>query len=212
MAVPAMGLQFDVTQGSIQMTIAPAGVGNPQTVATGAVGTFDLGIPPGHIMDSMSITVDDVDIVNTGTLHTVLIGVATADITAGSMRFTDFSTAAPGHLYAGAANPVGSSYLEVTVFVTGQMYTTFATGAWGGSPLTTVILPSSQAQELTSVVSASLTYGYIWEIGISAIGATLTMDFVVSLAGTAHVPEPALGSLVALGLGGAGAWLRRRRS
>ena len=212
-AVPAMALQFDVTSGTVQMTIAPPGVGNPAIVTSPVAGTFDLGIISSdtHIGDSDSVTVDDVDIVNTATLHTVLIAVATADIQPGSMRFTDF-TSAPGHMMGGVANPIGSSYMEVTVLVVGQMYATFSTAVWQPSPLTTVTIASSQELLLSETITAGLTYGYIWEIGISSLTATLTMDFVVALEGTAHVPEPALGSLVALGLGGAGAWLRRRRS
>jgi len=41
---------------------------------------------------------------------------------------------------------------------------------------------------------------------------SILMDLEVHLEGTAHMtPDPALGGLVALGLGGAGTWLRRRR-
>ena len=58
---------------------------------------------------------------------------------------------------------------------------------------------------LTSVV-----VGYA--VGIPDISMTITLDLIFSVEGTAHVvPDPALGGLTALGLGGAGAWLRRRR-
>jgi hypothetical protein len=213
-AVPVFASEyptFDVTSGSITMTVIPAGVAVPPSVTTPVTGTFALSLIEDHIGDSDMVSVDDVDIVSTSPLHTVLISVATADIMAGSVRFTDF-TISPGHLSGGVANPVGSGYMEVTVFVTGAFYTTFATGAWGASGLTTVTLASSQIVELSNTITAGLTFGYIWEIGVSSMSTTLTMDFVVALEGTAHVPEPALGSLVALGLGGAGAWLRRRRS
>jgi hypothetical protein len=207
-----MAIQFDVTSGSVTMVIGPPGVGNPQTVSSPVTGTFDLGLPPGHIGDSTSVTLDDVDIQNTAAMKTVLIAVATADIGVGSMKFTDFTTNVPGHLMGGVANPVGSGYMEVTVLVIGEMYTTFSTSILGSSPLTTVTMAASQTVALSETIAAGVSFGYTWEIGISSLSATLTMDFVIALEGTAHVPEPALGSLVALGLGGAGAWLRRRRS
>jgi hypothetical protein len=208
-------LHFDVISGGMQITIAPPGVGAPPTISSGLAGSFDLtisGAMSGHIMTSDMVTVDDVDVANVTTMKTTLIGVATANILPGSARFTDFTTTVPGHLMGGFAMPTGSSYLETTILVVGAMVTTFSTGNWRPSPATVVtIIPSSSAIA-SDIITVVLDYGYGWEIGISDIAATLTLDFVVQLVGTAHVPEPALGSLVALGLGGAGAWLRRRRS
>jgi hypothetical protein len=213
MVAPASAVQFDVTGGSMSVTIGPAGAGNPATVSSPIAGTFDVSFGGAtHIGDSTMVSVDDIDIANTNQMATVLIGVATATLKIGSVRFTDFDTTAAGHLMGGVANPAGSGYLEVTVFVTGEMYTTYSTGAWGAAPLTTVtVIPPSSAMA-SDIITVTVATGYVWEIGITSLEATLTMDFVVTMEGTAHVPEPALGSLVALGLGGAGAWLRRRRS
>lgn len=209
----AASLVFDVTGGSMTVTIAPTGAGNPATISSAIDGTFELSLLPGdHIGDSTMVSVDDIDISNTQVMQTTLIGVATATLKVGSVRFTDFNTTAAGHLSGGIANPVGSGYLEVTVLVVGEMYTTYSTGAWGAAPLTSVQITPASSAEVSDTITVLLTTGYTWEIGITSLTATLTMDFVVSMTGTAHVPEPALGSLVALGLGGAGAWLRRRRS
>jgi MYXO-CTERM domain-containing protein len=66
---------------------------------------------------------------------------------------------------------------------------------------------------VSDIATASIAINFPYEIGIADISITLTLDLIVNVTGTAHVaPDPALGGLTALGLGGAGAWLRRRRS
>ena len=64
----------------------------------------------------------------------------------------------------------------------------------------------------SDVMAANIGLSFPYEIGIAELSITLTLDLIVDVTGTAHVvPDPALGGLTALGLGGAGAWLRRRR-
>jgi hypothetical protein len=207
-----MAMDFDVTGGSITMRVIPPTIGNPPTVSTGMVGTFSLTVDSldGHIGESDSVSIDGVDLTNTGTMQTVLISVATANILAGSVHFTDFTTLAPGHIGpGGVANPTGGAYLEATILVVGALATTFSTATWTPPEAATVLITTSAMA--SENVTAALQFHFAYPIGVSEMGATLTLDFVVDVVGTAHVPEPALGSLVALGLGGAGAWLRRRR-
>jgi hypothetical protein len=97
------------------------------------------------------------------------------------------------------------------VFVTGLTTTTFSTKTWAHTHFPFYAKFTTSAPQ-SEVVNAWLfgTYGYM--IGISDIGLTVTLDMILDIQGTAHAaPDPALGGLAALGLGGAGAWLRRRR-
>ncbi len=65
----------------------------------------------------------------------------------------------------------------------------------------------------TDVLTVGLAGTFSYEIGVSAITQTLTLDLVVDVVGTAHIIlDPAPGGPSALGLAGAAAWLRRRRS
>jgi len=216
-AVPALALEipaeFDVTSGSMQLTFSPAGAANPATISSNVAGTFGLTVVSSddHIGDSDMVVVDDVNLSNTQTMTTVLIGVSSFAVQPGSVRFLDFDTSAPGHLAGGVANPVGSPYLEATILPMGSIVTTFTTAAWRPSSLTTVTLTPPSSVVASETLTATLAFDYKWEIGITSLEATLTLDIVVSVEGTTHVPEPALGGLAVLGLGGACTWLRQRR-
>jgi hypothetical protein len=102
-------------------------------------------------------------------------------------------------------------YAESTFFVTGLTITTFSTKRWANTLLPFHMTFTSSAG-VSDVVTVSLAGTYHYSVGMSDIGLTMTLDLVVSAEGTAHVvPDPALGGLTVMGLGGAGAWIRLRR-
>jgi len=219
-AAPAIAqpwsLTFEVTSGTMLLDFGPPGLADPDPAGpVGVGGTFSMTIYDegnGCIGNSDTFVLDDCDLATTGQLQSTLIGAATATIRPGSARFTDFEPTMPGHIDNGAGAIDTDVYLELTVFTTGQMWSTYSTAAWCGQglPFNLTFAPSTSASA-SDVLTVTLSGHHIYEIGISPLSATLTQDFIVDVTGTVHVPEPALGTLVVLGLGIAGAWLRRRR-
>jgi hypothetical protein len=202
---------FNITAGSVILNVA-----TQQSTSSGLAGTFSVDIMQsnGHIGAGDPFELIASNMTNTATMKLGLAGLATATLNPGGAKFLDFTMPAPGAI---AGNMVPSAaptdvYLEATVFVTGLFTTTFATKTWAGTILPFTVAFTTSGVE-SDIVTAAIggTFGYA--VGIPDIGMTLTLDLVVNVEGTAHVvPDPALGGLTALGLGGAGAWLRRRRS
>ena len=209
MAGPVL-YEFDVVAGVIDLNIE--GVGS---TSSGMGGTFGIIIYQSdcHIGESDTFIVDGSFLYNTDPTLLVLAGIATANIQAMSARIMDFASEV-GHIPPGGGPIVigTDAYLEATVLISGAFTTTFSTATWAGVPLP-VSVAISTSGERSDIVTAMIGIWFPYEIGIPEFGTTLTLDLIVSVIGTAHVvPDPALGGLTALGLGGAGAWLRRRRS
>jgi hypothetical protein len=199
---------FNVTAGSVQLNIEGQG-----STGGGLAGTFGVLIYQSdcHIGASDTYLLDHAYLVNTSTMKLSLAGLATATLNLQSARFLDFAMAAPGHIPPGGVGIAPTDvYVEASVLVTGLTTTTFSTKTWAGTllPFNFAITTSATRSEIAAA-AISGTFGY--EIGISDIGLTITLDLIVNVEGTAHVvPDPALGGLTAMGLAGAGAWLRRR--
>jgi len=214
LAAPVMAgpvaYDFDVVAGSIFLNIEDVGSTN-----AGMDGSFGIVIYQSdcHIGESDTFLLDASALYNTGDVQLSLLGLATANVLTASARILDFAMPDPGHIGpGGVANVMTDSYLEATVLVSGAFTTTFTTATWAG-----VLLPVSvgitTSVERSDIASASIGIVFPYEVGIPDLGFTLTLDLIIQVVGTAHVvPDPALGGLTALGLGGAGAWLRRRRS
>jgi MYXO-CTERM domain-containing protein len=213
-ATPVLGnavtYTFNTTAGSVALNIAGQG-----STASGLAGTFSVVINQsnGHIGASDTFTLDAGGLVNTSTMKLSLAGLATAALYPNSARFLDFK-AEPGHIAGNLVPSLAPTdvYVEATVFVTGLTTTTFSTKTWAGTTLPFLAKFQTSTHESDIFIGGlSGTFGY--EVGISDISLTITLDLIVNVEGTAHaVPDPALGGLTALGLGGAGAWLRRRHS
>jgi hypothetical protein len=199
---------FNVTAGSVQLNVSGQG-----STGGGLAGTFGVVIYQSdcHIGASDTFILDHAGLVNTSTLKLSLAGLATANLAIQSARFLDFAPAAPGHIPPGGVTVAPTDvYVEATVIVTGLTTTTFSTKTWAGTtlPFSFAITTSVTRSEI-AVAGLSGVFGY--EVGISDVGLTITLDLIVNVEGTAHVvPDPALGGLTAMGLAGAGAWLRRR--
>jgi hypothetical protein len=209
MASPVV-YEFDVVAGSLFLNIE--GVGS---TGSGMNGTFSMTLyqSDGHIGESDTFVLGDAFLFNTGTTALNLLGLATATVQVGSARFLEFIQPDPAHIGpGGVAAVMTDAYLEATVLVTGAFTTTFDTSTQAGMLLPLDVMITTSGRE-SDIVTASIAINFPYEIGIPDLGFTLTLDLIVNVTGTAHVvPDPALGGLTALGLGGAGAWLRRRRS
>jgi hypothetical protein len=214
MAGPVL-YEFDVQAGSIFLNIE--GVGSTYSGMDGSFGII-IYQTDAHIGDSDTFVLDGLEdplnpgLYNTNPMALSLLGLATATILNSSARILDFASEV-GHIAPGGAPVVigTDAYLEATVLVSGAFTTTFTTATWAGTLLPVTVSISTSAYE-TDVVEAYLGIIVPYEVGISDLGFTLTLDLIIQVVGTAHVvPDPALGGLTALGLGGAGAWLRRRR-
>ncbi len=218
-AAPVLGgsipYTFNLTEGSVVLNIAGQG-----STGGSLIGSFGMTLYQSdcHIGAGDTFQLDAANLTNTSTMKLSLAGLATATVVPGGARFLDFAGmngAAPAvvAIPAGGAGIVSTDvYVEADVFVTGLTTTTFSTKTWAGTllPFNFHITTSAMRSDIATAAVFG-TFGY--EVAIPDIGLTITLDLIVTIEGTAHVvPDPALGGLTALGLGGAGAWLRRRRS
>jgi hypothetical protein len=164
----------------------------------------------GHVGTSDTFLLGSAGLANTGTLKLGLAGLVTATIPAGQANFLNFGQTVPGHVPSAT---IGTDvYLSATIFITGLLNTTYKANTWAGTTLPFIVNVST-SQITSDVIHTAITGTFGYAVGVTDVSLTLTLDLVVNIEGTAHaVPDPALGGLTALGLGGAGAWLRRRRS
>jgi len=210
----AMDIDFDIVAGSLTIDTSPDGIASPDPVSVGMDGTFGMTIyaSDGHIGESDTFILRDSGMYNTDTVTIVLMGLATADVGVASAMFADFAPIIPGHIGPGGTGVVTTdAYLEMVVVVSGLLNTTLDTKMWGGIPLEFAVNITTSGV-YTDIVTVNIHGTFGFEIGVTAITQTLTLDLIVDIVGTAHVvPDPALGGFTALGLAGAGAWLRRRR-
>jgi len=226
-ATPVLGgastYTFDVTAGSVAIQIQGDG-----STGGGLAGTFAVTIysDDGHIGESDMVILEDSFLYNTDYMKLGIGGIATANVGVVSARFTDFLPEGPEHITPSGTTGVGivgdidapepgadvdtDVIVEVTAIVTGLFQTTFQTEVSAGFllPFGMTISTSVGASD---IATATLNFTYGWVIPIPDISLTLTLDLVVGVEGTTHVPEPIFGGLTALGLGGAGFWMRNRR-
>jgi hypothetical protein len=209
-ASPAL-YTFNVTQGSLVLNLQ--GQGSTQGTMGGTFAAT-IAASNGHIGASDTFILEDAGLVNTSAVKLGLAGLATANIGVGKARFMDFAPAAAGHIAGNGvpATVLTDVYVEATVVVTGLLNTTLITKVWANSLLPFNVAFNTSVSD-SGVINATLSGAFGYAVGVTDISMTLTLDLIVNIQGTAHaVPDPALGGLTALGLGGAGAWLRRRRS
>jgi len=210
----AMDLDFDVVAGSLTIDTSPDGIASPDPVTALVDGTFGMVIyaSDGHIGESDTFILTGSHMGNSEGLELSLMGLATAKVGIQSAVFKDFAPVAPGHIGPGGVGVLETdAYLELVVVVSGLLNTTLDTRMWAGEPLPYIVTISTSGVA-TDIVTVNILGTFGFEIGVTAITQTLTLDLIVDIVGTAHVvPDPALGGFTALGLAGAGAWLRRRR-
>jgi len=202
--------EFNVTTGTLTVEIDAAGAN-----ATGELdGTFGIAVyqDGGVVGASDTFLLGGIDVNNTDTVTLDVLGLATAKLQPGSARFLDFLPDGPDHIGPGGFAVVDTDvYAEVTVVVTGGFKTTFQTASWAGEPLPFDLTFTTSVTE-SDVLTVGLQFTNVYTVYVPDAGP-YSLDVIVEIEGTAHaVPEPTLAGLTALGLGAAGAWLRRRRA
>jgi len=211
----AVTYTFDVTSGSMLLDMSPDGVMSPDPASSGIGGTFAVTIyqSNGHIGESDTFMLQDAGLYNTDLISVSIMSIATAHVYPGSAQFLDFAPDGPDHIGPGGVAAVETDvFVDIAVTVEGTIGSSgFWTSGWAGRLLPfDMSFTTSQSESDVLVVTVGGTFSY--EIGVTAVSQTLTLDLIVNAVGTAHVvPDPALGGLSALGLIGGGAWLRRRR-
>jgi hypothetical protein len=202
---------FNSTSGTVSLNIR-----GQSASTTTLAGTFAIDIyqSNGHIGNGDTFVLGAANLTNTGTLALtkMLGGLLTGTLPPGAARFLSFGQPAAATLSGGSAVASTDVYLQATIFASGFTNTSFGADTWAGTLLPfNVSLTTSTAQ--SDVVHAGISGAFGYEVGITDVHLTITLDLAVTIEGTAHaVPDPALGGLTALGLAGAGAWLRNRRS
>ncbi len=218
--VPAFGspvdYTFDVISSSsdIVLTIEQGG---STTMSMDGTFTVSVNQSDGHIGSSDILLLKGIDIANAEAGQAVCYGYRlTATIDQGDLRLTDFIEDAnytPAHIGAGGTfTAYADVAVEVTLHLTGWFTTTVTADTSAGEPLEingTITTSAEDSDTITMTLDFVATSISVW---IPIVSSTLHLDLDVHLEATAHqAPDPSLGGLVALGLGGAGTWLRRRR-
>jgi len=181
--------QIDPDHSTVEIYGEPNHLFIPPVVSSRVDGTFNLAgfLGDGITGPNESFQLIGGAILNTEEMVTVLAGINTASIGPGHVRFLDFDL---GDDDVGQIDPngVGSvsteSYLEATIFVAGMLATTFSTAAWSEpTPWDVAVNPPANG-----VVTANLAGRYRYEIGLTSLSATLTLDIVIDVLGTAPLP------------------------
>ena len=218
-AVPALGdaldLEFEVISGTFSLEVEPNGVAWPDIIPSGVDGTFGMTVyaSDGHIGESDTFILTESDLYNTDEMTVVFTSLFTVTIGPQSAHFLDFAPVAPGHIGPGGVGTISTDvYLEAILNITGLMDTPLTTHTWNGEPLDLGLTITTSVNE-SDIVQVNLhgTFAALEALGTAF--QTMTINMVIDVVGTAHVtPDPALGGLTLLGLAGASAWLRRRRT
>jgi len=205
---------FDVTSGTLSIDISPNGIASPDPLTKPMAGTFAVTIyqSNGHVGPSDTFILEDAGLTNTEQFYISLMGLARATVDPGSAQFLDFAPTGPSHIGPdGTAVVDTDAYVELTVPITGLLNTTLTTAIWAGQPRP-FDMTFTTSGEPSNVLTVGLAGTFSYQVGVTAITQTITLDLIIDVVGTAHiVPDPALGGLSALGIAGAAAWLHRRR-
>ncbi len=220
---PALGdacvYTFDVDGGNSDIEVTIQGEG---ATVMALDGTFDATIyaSNGHIGSSDTFVLSSAGVVNTeaGKIGGIL-GLLTANVGAGDLQLIDFDGTYPeggihigeGGAFSATSGAKVDAYAKVVV--TGIFTTTLSTTVTSEVVEISGTISTSVSASDTISITLNMLVGDV-PITFTVLGGTTTLflDLDVHLEGTAHMsPDPALGGLITLGLGGAGTWLRRRR-
>ncbi len=218
--VPAFGdaveYTFDVIRRNSDIVLSFQSSGST-IMSTNGTFTATIYQSDGHIGSSDTLLPTGLDIANTETGELTLLGVVTASLDLGSLRLTDFIEDAnyPGHIGEGGTFTAYAAIAgELTMYMSGLATQTVTTTISGGELLEIdgTITTSGETSDTITVTLDFVAGSIPVQITVLTVTTTIYMDLDVHLEATAHhAPDPSLGGLVALGLGGAGTWLRRRR-
>ncbi len=201
---------FDVTAGGITLNLEGAG-----STSSALGGWFQIEIDQSdcHIGEGDLATLKGSELTNTDAMALSIGGLASANVAPGSAQILGFVDSETVAIPAGGQMQIQTdAFLDATVVVSGAFDTTFTTQTSAGELFPLDVLISTSVFR-SDVMTANLGFVFGYAVGIPDISMTITLDLILDVEGTAHVvPDPAFGGFTAMGLAGAGAWLRRRRS
>ncbi len=215
LAVPALAdptmYTFEVTTGEFTIDVAPQGLVTPDPVTFPVGGTFMVAIWD----NGDGVGASDTFMLGSANIHnveeevlTLWGGVGTATFPPTSATIVEFAPESPGHIGAGGIGTIDTNvHARATVSVTGA----WRPGVWSqdtwGLDVETFEVDFTIENGVPTGVALGGSFNYNYMFDTEPFG-----DFghEVQIQGTI-VPDPALVGLTALGVGGGGAWLRRRR-
>jgi hypothetical protein len=216
-SVPALGeavtYVYEVTDGTLTLDVEPNGLIAPDPVDMLLGGTFAVTIydDNGTVGESDTFVLADADLYNAEELVVDLYFGGTGTITApvGNLYISDFSVVTAGHI---GSDDTGST--DTDVYGGGSIYIDLPWWSSWGSDETwseetetwNLAFGIVDGVPWTVTVDGAFTYEY----SIPDLGAAPGMGQGVAFEAIL-IPEPTVLGLAALGLGGAGAWLRRQR-
>jgi hypothetical protein len=208
---------FEITHGSLTIDVSPDGLLTPDPVEVAVGGTFAMTINTSNnqIGEGGSFIVQNANIRNTEQVVLSIaswMGGGTATVPVGSAGVLGFNPVTPGQIPAG-----GAATIETDVYVQGQVIIsgnplgsgTYSTSQWLNEAYSVDVtfnpIPVQVGQPFNVTLGGTFGYTiYIPDIGGGPeLGQTLDVE-------ARMIPEPALGGIIAMGVGGAGTWLRRR--
>jgi len=208
---------FEITHGSLGIDILPDGLLTPDPVEVPVGGTFTMTIntSDNQIGEGDSFVLQNANIRNTEQVVlniTPFLGGGTATFPVGSAGVLGFNPVAPGQMPAGGAATIDTDvYVQGQVIVAGNPMAngTYSASQWLNETFTIDVtfnpIPVQVGQPFNVTLGGTFSYTvYIPDInGGPELGQTLEVE-------ARMIPEPALGGIIAMGVGGAGMRLRRR--
>ncbi len=208
---------FDIIRADSDMGLSIQGSGSTIMSVNGVL-TATIYQSDGHIGSSDTVLLTNMLIANkeTGVIDDFIPGAVTANIAPTDALLLGFFEDAN---YPAAHIGEGGTFTEhadagvyLVLQLTGIFTTTLTTGVLSEGPLEidgTITTSGETSDTIAMTIDFSFTsIPVVW----TAVSTTFYVDLDVHIEATAHhTPDPALGGLIALGLGGAGTWLRRRR-
>ncbi len=219
--LPAFGdpvtYTFDVIRSNSDIALTIQGVGST-LMSTNGTFTVSVNQSDDHIDSSDILLLTDLDIANTETGILYVGEALTVTLGLGDIRLTDFiedPNYTPAHIGEGGTFSTQAGVAaEVALAMTGLFTTTVSGDTSGGVPVVIdgTITTSAEHSDTITMTLDFLPSTIPVTMMLFSQTFTLFVNLDVHLEATAHqAPDPSLGGLIALGLGGAGTWLRRRR-
>jgi hypothetical protein len=216
---PAFGddvaYNFTLT-GNSTVNVEIVGEGDAQMTMGGDI-DVTIYASDGHIGNSDTFVLAGANVANTtaGMIEGVL-GLLTANVAEGDLELLAFDpNYPPNGIHIGEGGEFSdSSGAHVSAFakvvVTGLFRTTLSSTI--ASEVVHIAGTITTSGETSDVITMVIDFTDSYTVEITFPSTTLDVILQVHIEATAHhAPDPALGGLIALGLGGAGTWLRRRR-
>ncbi len=207
---------FDIISPDTDIGLSIQGSGSTIMSVNGQL-TATIYQSDGHIGSSDTLLLTDMGLVNTerGVIDDFIPGALTANIPYATMWLLGFIEDAndPAHIGEGGTFTAhAGAYVSLTLKLTGLFTTTLSTGVMSEGPLEidgTITTSGETSDTIAMTIDFSFTsIPVVW----TQLSTTFYVDLDVHVEATAHhAPDPTLGGMIVLGLGGAGTWLRRRR-